>query len=146
MLGGGAGGEFAGQAQRDHVDREIAVATPDVVDRRYDGVGHQPRRVDAILAVGEAEARQVERVHRALLTVIIEKRPDLVGIGGGVDAVDQEQRRALARARRIGREPPERNEDFADLGIERRRQWHRAQRTQRPAAGETRGEAGRHKS
>jgi len=59
------------------------------------GIRHRPDRIVAIAAVGLAEAGQVESVDRPRLRKAIIKRFDLVGRGGGVDAVNSAEGASL---------------------------------------------------
>src|SRR5690606_4094790 len=89
-----AGCKLAAQRQRDDIDRFLDLRFQKTDDR----VGEDARRVGPVPALREAESGQFQRVDRALPPVVLEQRAHLVGGCRCVNCMDEQQRRALARA------------------------------------------------
>ena len=93
----GPGQELARQGQRQGVDRLlVALISGDHVEHVEDRVDIELGRVAAVRSIGEAEARQVWREDTAIAQLIVVDRLHLEHRARGVDAVQQQQRRALA--------------------------------------------------
>ena len=76
-----------------------------------------------------AEAGKLQRIDRAALAIMLVERLDFVGRAGGIDAVNQQQRRKFARHFRTGRiigQPADRTADLVTLAGHRRGQFLRA--------------------